>query len=65
MGIHVYIYIGTMVNNTLSPNAILEHLKKVADSETAIAYLESLITAGETESTFHNELIYLYLVQIY
>jgi hypothetical protein len=44
---------------------VLEHLKKNADREVCIAYLESLIQqVGETSSIFHNELIFLYLESI-
>jgi hypothetical protein len=42
---------------------VLNFLKKrdVSDSDTPIAFLESLIQGGEAAGLFHDELIYLYL----
>lgn len=48
----------------IRPDKVYEHLKKVADRECRIAYLESLIKYGETGPKFHNELGYTYYEEI-
>ncbi len=65
---------GYMEPSALSPAAVLAHLNRLARDpkyqvdtdpvvgrETTIAYLESLIAAGESDSVFHNDLIHQYL----
>lgn len=42
----------------------LDHLKKVADPEVCILYLETLVSVGEKSPMFHNELIFMYFEQV-
>lgn len=55
---------GANLADAIPPAMVLEHLKKTAETEVCVAYLESLITTGESRPQFHNELIFFYLDEV-
>jgi hypothetical protein len=54
----------TSTEGRMPSEIALDQLKKSADPEVCIAFLESLVAGGDTEPMFHNELIFMYLSHI-